>query len=123
MKLLLKKYLHLKHCFLDFFRFFFIFLMSLKLWFKSFNLLHIPFSVFLSCSCFFFFFKKKFIFLSNLPSFYFSFFNAFFNFFFLSLLVFVHKHMFRYEHFHNFEDFSPTVFFFFFLFFFFTCNF
>ena len=59
--------------------------MPLKFWFKSFNLLHIWFSVFLSCSCFFFFFLK-FIFLGNLPSFYFYFFNAFFNFFFLSFV-------------------------------------
>ena len=45
--------------FFTFFSIFFISLMSLKLWFKSFNLLHIPFSVFLSCSCFLFFLKKS----------------------------------------------------------------
>ena len=115
MKLLLKKIFTSSVLFLTFFRFFFMYLMSLKFWFKSFNLLHISFSVFFILFLLgFFFFFFNFIFLGNLPSFYFYFFNAFlasFSSASLKTSIFIGfcSYMFRYEYIHNFEDFSPTV--------------
>ena len=58
--------------------------MSLNSLFRSFDLFHISFSALLFSSNFSF--SKKFIFLGDFSSFYFSFFNMFFYFFFLSFI-------------------------------------